>query len=534
MSNNYDEFQGTDLDSSADFDRDDENDLLPILALSAAVAALVGGLLVLMGRRRAATPMERVEAVLKDPGKAGKREVKALAKAIRNSDLSDLLGEARDRASKAMDDMDVGGSLSDLLHEARHKANRAAHDFDLAGSVGDAVDSVSKRARSATKDMSLSDTLNEALSKVGDAASRVDVGDTAHELRKHVAGMAGDLHDSHVGAGGVEHLLDTLKERLSAAIDSVRDDVAPKAADKLKSDVIPAAQSAMDNISKHMQEDVLPTAQDALGKLRDDVLPKAQERANKLVGDTEVGHKARKAAKSAKESAGPFGDMMRGLGLAVIAKVVDELLPQAKKAGGKAVDMARDDVIPAAAQTAGDAAQRVREDILPRVGDAASQAPDILQGLLKLASDRVEDALNKAQPVAAGALEVGKQKASDAAEFSMHRAGEVASGARVIGGGVGGVVTTAGRGVGGAVSTAGRGVGGAVGFTAHATRELTGILFWLAMMAGLILLVFVPDKDRQKEIINSAMQLMGELREMWRDLQGNNFEELDSGDSEGA
>ena len=54
MDNTYNEFSGTDLDLDADmdFDDDDSNDLLPILGLSAAVAAVVGAILVLAGRRR--------------------------------------------------------------------------------------------------------------------------------------------------------------------------------------------------------------------------------------------------------------------------------------------------------------------------------------------------------------------------------------------------------------------------------------------------------------------------------------------------
>ena len=80
------------------------------------------------------------------------------------------------------------------------------------------------------------------------------------------------------------------------------------------------------------------------------------------------------------------------------------------------------------------------------------------------------------------------------------------------------------HGVTGAVSSAGRGVkrgvGGAVGATTHATREFTSILFWLGMLGGLVLLVFVPDREKQEEVWNNIRQFLGEVREMWRDLQG--------------
>ena len=57
MDSNYGEFQGTDLDPSADWDFDDDfddegNDLLPILGASVLLAAVVGGVLVGVGRRR--------------------------------------------------------------------------------------------------------------------------------------------------------------------------------------------------------------------------------------------------------------------------------------------------------------------------------------------------------------------------------------------------------------------------------------------------------------------------------------------------
>ena len=60
--------------------------------------------------------------------------------------------------------------------------------------------------------------------------------------------------------------------------------------------------------------------------------------------------------------------------------------------------------------------------------------------------------------------------------------------------------------------------------TTYVTKETTGILFWLAMLGALILLVFVPDRDKQKDMWNSVLQFTGEVREMWRDLQGVDYE----------
>jgi hypothetical protein len=88
-----------------------------------------------------------------------------------------------------------------------------------------------------------------------------------------------------------------------------------------------------------------------------------------------------------------------------------------------------------------------------------------------------------------------------------------------------------GGGIGGGISSAGKGVKGAVGATTHATREIGAIFFWLSMLGGLILLAFVPDKEKQQEVWNSVRQFLGELREMWRDLQGEDYE-LEAPDSE--
>jgi hypothetical protein len=203
--------------------------------------------------------------------------------------------------------------------------------------------------------------------------------------------------------------------------------------------------------------------------------------------------------------------------LVVASKVLEDVLPGARKAGGQAVTFTREEILPTAAQAAGDTAQRVRDDVLPRVAEAASHTPDVLSDLLGMARERVEDALDKAQPVAADALEYGRHRASDAAIFGRHRASDVASGARKAAGAGGSAVSSAGRGVSGAVGTA---VGASVNFT----KETAGLFFWLGTLSGLVLLVFVPDRDRQAEIWNNTRQVLNEVREMWHDLQGSGQE----------
>src|SRR6266550_3423731 len=103
MENTYGEFQGTELDPSLDFDFDDDevNDIVPVLALAAVVAAIVGGILVLLGRRRQPTAAERAQDLLEQAGKGGKKGLKAASKAVEDARLGDLLDEALERARKA-------------------------------------------------------------------------------------------------------------------------------------------------------------------------------------------------------------------------------------------------------------------------------------------------------------------------------------------------------------------------------------------------------------------------------------------------
>ena len=124
-----------------------------------------------------------------------------------------------------------------------------------------------------------------------------------------------------------------------------------------------------------------------------------------------------------------------------------------------------------------------------------------------------------AQQARQNGLGSAADRAGEAATDAKHRAEDLAGGLRQGKGNVTGAVSGVGSGVKGAV-------GGAVDATAHATREMTGILFWLSMLGGLILLVFIPNREKQQELWNGTTQFLSELREMWRDLQGTALEEL--------
>jgi hypothetical protein len=209
--------------------------------------------------------------------------------------------------------------------------------------------------------------------------------------------------------------------------------------------------------------------------------------------------------------------VLRSVALAIIARVVDDVLPQARKMGESALTTAREDVLPAAQHRAEEAAHMLKEDVLPRVGETAAHTPEVLADLLSTAREKASAALERAAPVAEDAVVFGAHRAQDAIELARKRAEDLSGAARNGRSGVTGAVAAVGTGVkSAAVNT--------VDTTTYVTRQSFGILFWLAALGGIILLVFVPDRDKQKEILDSVRQFTGEVREMWRDLQGSDFE----------
>jgi hypothetical protein len=532
MDTTSNEFEGTELDPTVDYDfedfYDETNDLLPIIGASAAVAAVAGAVLLLAGRRHKDTPQERIQEIISQVEKSGKKGAKAIGSAVDDAHLSDLLSEAIAKARRASGDAAgavQGAKLADTLDEALTRTRRALTRLDVMDAVGglskDAQKGLKRNMKKASRNLDslhLDEAVGDAVKKARRAASNVDLADAVDTARKRAGDLAGNVRDIDIKRDDAISLLETLKERLTQVVETVREDLAPKAID--------AAQGAYSNVSDTVRKDVLPAAQDAVDRVRDDVLPAASDRVSQFVDDNELDRKAGKAASAVKSGAGSLSDLVRGLSVAIMHKAMDELLPDAKKAGKRAATTAREEVIPAAAHGIGQAAQKVQDDVLPKVGELASQAPDVVGDMLKMARDRVDDLLHAAEPVASDALDAAKKgmgsaadRAGDAAVYAKHRAEDLAGGLRQGKGNVTGAVSSVGTGVRGAV-------GGAVDATAHATREMTGILFWLSMLGGLILLVFIPNREKQQELWNGTTQFLSELREMWRDLQGTDVEEL--------
>jgi hypothetical protein len=503
MDSNYGEFQGTDMDPGANFQSDfaeiddledsdweEENDLVLILAASAALAAVVGGALVLMGRRRKPTPEERIADLVETFEKRGKKGVELVTGAVASARLGDMLGEAIKKAGdlagsagEAVGDSD----LRSMWEDAVEKARKAGSNLDLADRTGDVTKQVRKEVKRGVK-------------KARKAAGNVDIDRKA-----------------------TEQFLESLQKRVASTIEAVREDYAPKAAQAFRSDVVPAVGHATDAVRATVAEQVMPAAQDVLERVQKNVLPAVEERASQLDKQYHISDRARSAAKSAQERGGGFGEMVRSIALAILAKVIDDLVPQARKMGSSALTTAREDVLPAAQHRAEEAAQVLKEDVLPRVGETAAHTPEMLGELLSVAREKASVALERAAPVAEDAVVFGAHRAQDAIELARKRADDLAGAARNGRSGVTGAVAAVGTGVKtAAVNT--------VDTTTYVTKQSFGILFWLAALGGIIMLVFVPDRDKQKEIMDSLRQFTGEVREMWRDLQGSDFE-LDSPDT---
>src|SRR6185503_19950241 len=225
---------------------------------------------------------------------------------------------------------------------------------------------------------SLGGILSEALDKVREASGRIDVdmsgvSDVAREAQKRAAKVASNGHLAEVDVDKAGRFLDDIREKLVEAIEAVRTDIAPRAMDTLKEEVLPKVQETAQQMARRVQEDMVPTA---------------QERATHLAEEYEVGPRARKAASTAAEGVGTLGNMLRAVALAVLEKMLEDVLPGAKRAGGQAVKTAREDVIPSAAESAGEAAQKVRETVLPKMGEAAERTPDMLSDMLQMAREK--------------------------------------------------------------------------------------------------------------------------------------------------
>jgi hypothetical protein len=520
MDQSYNEqYAGSEPDPAVDldFDLDDEDfddengDLMRVIGMAGGAAALIGGLIILLGRKKE-TPTEKLVAQAQSVGKD-------VRKAVKNADLPSLLADARDAANARLRD----ANLQDLARGARDTggaavaavgAGAASVDLEKAiGAIGDrlgAIESGGRRgARRARKegrraleniDLSsvpddVSSQLSDLWAEVGKRAESVGWADAIGEAGKEVRKLNRKLRKSSgVDLSGLADLLDALKSQVGDAGKRVQEDVLPAVQGTLADDVLPEARKRARAAGEALSA-VADEARKRGGQVADAYAPEVKKRVGQ-------------GAESAKGFSGQVTDLLKALALEGMNRMMSDVVPAAKKGGARAADTMRDDTLPWLRHRADEVRSRA-EDLAPQVLDAAGQAPGKVKGVVvDTAAPAVADTLSSA----VGAL-------GDAVSRARPKAGEA--------------VQNGGSGVGGAISAVGRKAGDAVGATVDTTKYVTGessrILFWLSMLSGLVLLIFVPDPDKQKEIWNNVQGFLGELRSMFGDIgdQGEQATDLE-------
>ncbi|HMA34153.1 MAG TPA: hypothetical protein VKY74_06685 [Chloroflexia bacterium] len=506
---------GEDLDFELDDeDFDDENgDLLRILGIAGGVAALVGGAIILMGRRQK-TPVERLTSEVR-------HSARDLRKAAAQVDLGALLQEARDAANARIRD----ANLPDLARAARHSgrdlvrsAGQAVRGVDLEQVVQDAgrrmatiehegrrgAKRAQKEARKALRDLDLGALPADVGSQLSDLWDGVtkrakDVGwdEALQEASKEVRRLNKQVRRStrNVDLSGLADLLDTVRSQVGDATQRVQKDVLPSVQDTLQDEVLPEARKR----ARQAGEALSAVAQEARkrgGQLADDYGPQIKKGAGKT-------------AEGAKGIRDQFADVLRVVALEVVDRVMRDVLPGAKKGGERVASTMRDDTLPWLRHRAGEVRDRMKDDVGPRVLDAASAAPgQVRDAVVGQAAPAIADLLSTAVDTLGGAMSRARPKIGDAVDAGRGKAGDA--------------LRSGSSGVGGALSSVGRKAGDAVGATVDTTKYVTGetsrILFWLSMLSGMLLMVFVPDAEKQKEIWNNLQEFLGELRNMWGDF----------------
>lgn len=532
------DFDDFDFDDE-DFD-DEDSDLMRIIGIAGGVAALLGGLMILMGRRRE-TPQERAVKEVQQAGKTAQ-------KALRDVHLGELLSEARDQANRRLRD----AHLDDLARDARKRgatlareagktgrdladqAGKTGHDLaDQAASVAGSVDleaaiheigrrlatieregrrgagRAQKEARKAFKNLDLSDVPDDVSSQLADLwgtvserAKEIGWADAMDEAGKQVRRLSRQARRTgrNFDLSGLADLLDSVRDQLGSA------------GTRVQKDVLPAVQGTF-------EDDVLPEARKrarAAGEALSATYQQARKRGGNLADD--YGPQVKKAAGKAAEQAGGLGnqvgEILQAVGMEILHRVLSDVVPGAKKAGARVAETAREDTFPWLRHRAGEVRDRVRDDVAPRVRDFASDAPDRVRGAVDSARPVVADTLSSVGETVSDTVARVRPRVGDAVESGRDRAAEALESGRS---GVGGALSTMGR-------KAGDAAGAAVGTTKYVTGESSRILFWLSMLSGLVLLIFVPDREKQKELWNNMQEFLGELRSMWGDFNDDSIE----------
>jgi hypothetical protein len=348
----------------------------------------------------------------------------------------------------------------------------------------------------------VSNQLTDLWATVSERAKEVGWADAMDEAGKQVRRLSRQAQRAgrNFDLSGLADLLDTVRDQLGSAGGRVRDDVLPAVQGTLEDDVLPEARKRAR----------------AAGEALSATMQQARKRGSDLADD--YAPQMKKAAGKAAEQAGGFssqvGEILQAVGMEILNRVLSDVVPGAKKAGARVAETAREDTFPWLRHRAGEVRDRVRDDVAPRVRDFASDAPDRMRDAVDSARPVVADTLSSVGETVADTVARVRPRVGDAVEAGRDRASDALHSGRS---GVGGALSTVGR-------KAGDAAGAAVGTTKYVTGESSRILFWLSMLSGLILLVFVPDREKQQELWNNVQEFLGELRSMWGDFNDDSIE----------
>ena len=461
-------YTGTELDPALDVDfdfddwEDEDNDTMRMVMMGAGVAAALGVFALLLKRRK--RPKTGLAGVAEQVTEQVETVAKDVQEAVEKIDLTKVdVGELLKELQKRTGDMHLDREVKEGIAQARKRARAALDDVDTRD-LGRRARRVGREVRGRVEDIDTGDaqkTMEQFTSRVVEA----------------IEGLRGDL------APAVQH-------RANAAADVV-DENLPKARE--------AARAAAENLS--------------------DLFGRGREQGARLL--EERGPAVQKAAGEAGAQANKLADLLKVVALEAVTFFLKEILPNARKRGGEVADRVKDDTLPFVRHRAADVAGRVREDTLPFAQHRAADIFDLVREELmprmrraaRNAPDRARDVADTVGPVVGDAAANAADVARVAVDTGRERVEDVAGSVR---NGVEGSITTVSRRANTVVRETKK-------TTGYVTKESSGLLFWLAALGALILLVFIPDKERQAEIWRSVRQVAGELQQMWSDFQGTEF-----------
>jgi len=361
---------------------------------------------------------------------------------------------------------------------------------------------------------------------LGDKAS--DLMDTTKDRIADMSDVAAGVLSDALSKAGENY--DDLKPQMSKAIQkSVSKVMKQYTRRRHKSALAKLADTASEYSEKGQKaaKKAIESASDTAGEY----LPKAQVAALGLVGTaSDVADQYRpKVQKTAMDLVGTAQDKY------------EEYRPVVKSAASKASDRASDILdqygpeAQAALEKALDALQDVAKEYRPKAEKAAKEARETLGDLGEQLASRIFDlaetftedvvpslkeSSKKARPVVGAAPVVAVAAASKLAENLGGTASDMFDKANDAIGGTKGRVSDAASAVANAPKAAGKAIGDATDVAVDATTSTATNLIWIAALAFIAFIIYVPDPKRRAEITRSVKDAVSSGQRWIKEMQG--------------